>query len=185
MDIRNRIKEHRHVKASELRPHPLNFRTHPESQQAALDASMREVGFARSLLAYEDPEHGLTLIDGHLRRDQLGDELVTVEIVDVSPEEARKLLLSLDPLSGLAGTDSDALSELLASTSADEPVLAAFWESIAASDADSGGAASEEPDEVDPPASFAVLIQCRDETQQAAVLKHVLGKGWKAKSLLS
>jgi hypothetical protein len=56
-----------------------------------------EVGFARSLLAYELPDGRLKLIDGHLRRDLDPDIDVEVEILDVTDAEARALLLSIDP----------------------------------------------------------------------------------------
>ena len=99
--IRNRIKCHRRVRAGDLVPHELNFRLHPEHQKAALQALYREVGFARSLLAYETADGRLKLIDGHLRRDLDPDMEVDVEILDVTEEEARALLLSIDPLAGV------------------------------------------------------------------------------------
>jgi len=58
----------------------------------------RAVGFARSLLAYEVPDGRLKLLDGHLRRDLDPDMEVDVEVLDVNDEEARALLLSIDPL---------------------------------------------------------------------------------------
>ena len=87
--IRNRIKCHRRVRAGDLVPHELNFRLHPEHQKAALQALYAEVGFARSLLAYETADGRLKLIDGHLRRDLDTDMEVDVEILDVTEEEAR------------------------------------------------------------------------------------------------
>src|SRR6266702_1926994 len=104
--IRNRIKAHRRVRAGDLVPHEWNFRLHPELQKAALQALYREIGFARSLLAYELPDGRLKLIDGHLRRDLDPDLEVDVEILDVSDDEARKLLLTIDPLAALADTQT-------------------------------------------------------------------------------
>jgi hypothetical protein len=49
---RNRIKDHRRIRAGDLVPHELNPRLHSESQRAALAALYEEVGFARSLLVY-------------------------------------------------------------------------------------------------------------------------------------
>src|SRR5436853_2187582 len=95
--IRNRIKGHRRVRAGELVPHEWNFRLHPELQRSALAATYQEVGFARSLNAYELPDGRLKLIDGHLRRDLEVD----VEVLDVNGDEARALLLSIDPLAAL------------------------------------------------------------------------------------
>src|SRR4030088_2172250 len=101
---RNRIKDHRRVRAGDLVPHELNPRLHSEAQRAALAALYEEVGFARSLLAYELPDGRLKLIDGHLRRDLDPDMEVDVEILDVNEKEARALLLSIDPLAALAQT---------------------------------------------------------------------------------
>jgi hypothetical protein len=61
-----------------------------------------EVGFARSLLAYELPDGRLKLLDGHLRRDLDPDLEVDVELLDLTDDEARMLLLSIDPLAALA-----------------------------------------------------------------------------------
>src|SRR5258708_23747155 len=100
--IRNRIKCHRRVRAGDLVPHELNFRLHPEHQRAALQALYAEIGFARSLLAYELPDGRLKLLDGHLRREFDPDMEVDVEILDVTDAEARALLFSIDPLAPLA-----------------------------------------------------------------------------------
>src|ERR1700681_1964964 len=101
-EIRNRIKAHRKVRAGDLVPHEWNFRLHLADQRAALDSIYREVGFARSLLAFELPDGRLKLIDGHLRRNMDPDMEVEVEVLDVTEDEARMLLLSIDPLAALA-----------------------------------------------------------------------------------
>src|SRR5947199_5811620 len=95
---RNRIKRHVRVRAGDLVPHELNPRLHPDAQRQALRALYAEVGFARSLLAYELPDGRLKLIDGHLRRDLDPNREVEVEVLDVNEDEARELLLSIDPL---------------------------------------------------------------------------------------
>lgn len=59
--IRDRIVELRRVKASDILPNPSNYRTHPETQRAALRGILGEVGIADALLARETPE-GLMLI---------------------------------------------------------------------------------------------------------------------------
>jgi hypothetical protein len=107
---------HRRVRAAELRPHPHNPRTHSAEQRAALAAILTEVGLARSVLAYvadADKPLGdaapLTLIDGHLRQEELRAAEVEVEVLDVSDAEADKLLLTLDPLTQLAGYDEEVL----------------------------------------------------------------------------
>src|SRR5436309_7808759 len=121
--IRNRIKTHRKVRAGDLVPHEWNFRAHPEAQKTALAAIYQEVGFARSLLAYELPDGRLKLIDGHLRRDLDPDLEVDVEVLDVDGDEARALLLSIDPLAALAHTQQQLHQRLLEITPADDPAL--------------------------------------------------------------
>src|SRR5882757_9521840 len=111
--IRHRIKGHRRVRAGDLVPHEWNFREHPAGQRAALEAVYDEVGFARSLLAYELPDGRLKLIDGQLRRDLDPEMTVEVEVLDVTEEEARTLLLSIDPLAALAQTQEQLHRRLL------------------------------------------------------------------------
>src|SRR3981081_1623529 len=112
MNIRNRIKSHRRIRAGDLVPHEFNFRIQPGHQRAALEALYHEVGFARSLLAYELPDGRLKLIDGHLRRGIDPNMDVEVEILDVTAEEAHVLLLSIDPLAALAETQQQLLGRL-------------------------------------------------------------------------
>src|SRR5262245_36224131 len=112
--MRNRIKDHRPVRAGDLVPHELNPRLHSPAQQRALEMLLDEIGFARSLLAYELPDGRLKLIDGHLRRNVLPEEIVDVEVLDVSDAEARALLLAIDPLAQIVGYDAEALAKLQA-----------------------------------------------------------------------
>ena len=113
MNIRNRVKELRYVPASQLQPNPKNWRTHPEGQANALRGILAEVGIAGAVLAYETPEGGLKLIDGHLRAETLGNADVPVLVLDVNEAEADKLLATIDPLGAMAEADADKLRELL------------------------------------------------------------------------
>jgi DNA modification methylase len=107
------VKELRYVPASQLQPNPKNWRTHPEQQQNALRGILAEVGIAGAVLAYETPEGGLKLIDGHLRAETLGNADVPVLVLDVNEAEADKLLATIDPLGAMAEADADKLRELL------------------------------------------------------------------------
>jgi hypothetical protein len=113
MNIRNRVKALRTVKASELAPNPKNWRTHPRSQQDALRGILAEVGYADALLARELPDGSLMLVDGHLRAETTPDQEVPVLVLDINEAEADKLLLSLDPLAALAETNAQAVDALL------------------------------------------------------------------------
>ena len=125
MTIRNRIKRHVRVRAGDLVPHELNPRIHRDDQRAALAAIYEEVGFARSLLAYELPDGRLKLIDGHLRAGMHPDMEVDVEVLDVTDDEARALLLSIDPLAALAETQEQLHDRLLELTPTDSEDLRA------------------------------------------------------------
>lgn len=102
MKIRDRIKELRRVKAANLVPNPRNWRTHPQAQQDALRGLLSEVGYADALLCREDADGRLVLIDGHLRAETTPEQKVPVLVLDVTEEEADKLLLTLDPLAAMA-----------------------------------------------------------------------------------
>lgn len=112
MDIPIRITKLVRVRASTLLPHPHNFRRHPETQRAALRAQLDALGYAGAALAYENTAGGLVLIDGHLRAEEAGDEVIPVLVTDLSPDEALIVLGTSDPLAGMAGLDDVRMGEL-------------------------------------------------------------------------
>src|SRR5207247_6526656 len=114
MQIRDRIKELRRVRAAELRPNPRNWRLHPPGQQDALRGVLAEVGYADALLARELPDGSLMLIDGHLRAETTPDAIVPVLLLDVDESEADKILLTHDPLASMARVSETQLGLLLA-----------------------------------------------------------------------
>ena len=68
MEVRDRIKELRRVRAADLLPNPKNWRVHPPAQADALRGLLSEIGYADALLVRETPR-GLEIIDGHLRAE--------------------------------------------------------------------------------------------------------------------
>jgi len=123
MNIRNRVKSLRMVPASDLRPNPKNWRTHPKAQRDALRGVLSEIGLADACLARELPDGSLMLIDGHLRAETLGDGDVPVLILDVNEAEADKLLATLDPLAAMAESDGAKLDALLRNVDTGSPEL--------------------------------------------------------------
>jgi len=110
---KDRIKDFRRVKASDLKASPHNWRKHPRYQREALKGMLEDVGFADAVIARETKD-GLELIDGHLRTALDTDQLIPVLVVDVTDEEAKKLLATIDPIAALAETDSHMLEDLIA-----------------------------------------------------------------------
>lgn len=132
MKIRDRIKDFRYVLASELRPNPKNWRTHPQHQQDALRGALAEVGMADAVIARELEDGSLMLLDGHLRAEAVGGEVIPVLVLDVTEPEADKILLLFDPLSGMAGTEEQRLDELLRNVQTGSEPLAAMLDDLAA-----------------------------------------------------
>jgi hypothetical protein len=187
--MKNRIKAHRTVRVGDLVPHELNPRVHSQEQREALEALLGEIGFVRSLLAYELPDGRLKLIDGHLRQGTLDpDEQITVEVLDVSDDEAHKLLLSIDPLAQMADYDHRALDALRQTVASDNEVLAAFWSSLQEKDAQAQEqlrAATRRPANKALPEQFAVIVECADEAEQKKLLQRFHAEGLKCRALLS
>jgi ParB-like chromosome segregation protein Spo0J len=185
MTIRNRIVAHVTIRAGDLVPHPLQFRLHPDAQRDTLAASLQEVGFARSLLGYRLPDGRIQLIDGHLRRSLDPDMEVTVELLDVTEDEARKLLLTIDPLAALAETDEEMAAELARMTATDQETLQALWDSLA--DQTSLDDLLKK-DETPPPEvneQYLILVACTDESHQLELLDRFQQEGLTCKALLS
>lgn len=152
MNVRNRVKSLRMVPASELRPNPKNWRTHPKAQQEALRGVLAEIGLADACLARELPDGSLMLIDGHLRAETVGASEVPVLVLDVNEAEADKILATLDPLAAMADSDAERLDELLRSVDTSSPALQELLASTAAqaglyADADASHEDTVEPEE--------------------------------------
>jgi len=121
--IRDRVRELRRVPARDLIPNPKNWRRHPKAQADALRGLLAEIGYAGALLVRELPDGRLMLIDGHLRAETTPDLEVPVLILDVTEEEADKLLLTHDPLAAMAESDSERIKALLATVRTDSPAV--------------------------------------------------------------
>lgn len=131
MKIRDRIKELRRVKASELHPHPMNWRTHPKEQLDAIRGVLAEVGFAGAELARELPDGSLQLIDGHARAEVAGDAEVPVLVLDVTEDEAKKILATFDPIGAMATADAVKLDAILREVETGSEALADMLTALA------------------------------------------------------
>jgi len=101
------------VSVEQLHVHPKNWRLHPPDQRSALSSLLETIGIADASLAYRSERNeGLTLIDGHLRRELMDGE-VPVLILDLNDEEADALLAAHDVITTMAVPDEAELASLL------------------------------------------------------------------------
>ena len=159
--FRNRIKELRWVKPSELADHPDNWREHPSEQREALRAVLSEIGYANAALARELPDGRLELIDGHLRKSLADDESmpegIPVLVLEVSEQEAKTLLATMDPLAAMAEASVEKFEALLADIETDSDALRQLLDGECAKNAASS-TAMEKVDARQAPAFMWVLI---------------------------
>jgi len=183
--IKSRIVEHLKVRAAELVPHELNPRRHSREQREALQALYEEIGFARSVLAYRRPDGRLKLIDGHLRQSIDPNMEIDVEVLDVNDEEARKLLLSIDPLAQLADYDYACLDDLLKITQSSSNTLNALWADIARRDSEVAREVQEQVKKARQAIveAYLILVECADEPEQLDLLRRFGEEGLKCKAL--
>jgi hypothetical protein len=110
---RSRIVGHGEEAPDQLLANPANWRVHPHRQQKALAQALDRVGWVQSVIVNTTTGH---VVDGHLRvglaisRDE---PTVPVDYVDLTEEEERLVLASLDPISSMAVSDAPTLTGLL------------------------------------------------------------------------
>lgn len=184
MQIRDRIQSLLRVPARELRPNPRNWRTHPPAQQDALRGILAEVGYADALLARELDDGTLELIDGHLRAELTPDALVPVLVLDVTAEEADKLLAALDPLAAMAGRDDDKVRSLLADVETDNEALRALLAKLASADGASPNVRTVGGEAEPPvPESYTLLVECQSEADQQSLFDRLTTEGYTCRVL--
>ena len=110
----NKVLESRLIDVGELKPHPRNYRVHPDDQLAHVEESIRKNGFYKNIIAARDG----TILAGHgavAAAKKIGLKVVPVVFLDVGPEDpkALKVLIGNNEIQHLAEVDDRALSNLL------------------------------------------------------------------------
>ena len=187
---RSRITGSGTLKVSEVKPHELNFRIHPAGQSQALAASLDNVGWVQQVVVNTQTGN---LIDGHLRVElarQRGECELPCLLVELSEDEERLVLASLDPIAAMAGADREKLQELLASIQSEDETVRGLLEAIARQEhlelPTAGGLVDpdevpEAPDEpVTRPGDLWILgehrLLCGDSTKPADVRRLMAGE---------
>jgi hypothetical protein len=167
MKVKNRVKELRLVRAKDLHPNPKNWRTHPREQADALRGILAEVGYADAIKAIETDD-GLMIVDGHLRAETTPDMEVPVLILDLTLEEADKVLATHDVVTMMAGRDEKKLHELLAGVTFQSQAIGAMLENIAGPEAWQAVSPSEKKLLLEPDVSAGMTVEL-DEALARAV----------------
>ena len=118
----------------QLLANPQNWRIHPKHQQDALKGALDEIGWIQQVIINQNTGH---LVDGHLRVElsmREGETEVPVIYVDLSPEEEKIALATIDPLSAMAETDQAMLDQLLDGLEVDNDDLNSLLESMISPD---------------------------------------------------
>ncbi len=185
MQIKDRIKSFRRIKASQLKRNAKNWRVHPESQETALRAILTDVGFASACLVRDCKNGTFELIDGHLRADIAEDEKVPCLILDVTKSEADKILATFDMVTSMANTEQAALDKLIASISTESKEL----QNVLSTLSNDGSKLLEMIQAEDESHllmdSFSILIDCEDEFDQITLLQRLKKEGLACRAWIS
>lgn len=113
VELRNRIIGSGMISPKKLMENPDNWRGHPLKQEQVVEGALEEVGWVRGILINKRTGN---MVDGHLRAKiakKRGEKLVPYEMIDVSLEEERVILATLDPSSEMAEMNKEVLRPLL------------------------------------------------------------------------
>ena len=197
MDVRIRFdvdKPLEMIRGRDLVPNPFNWRTHPVKQADALRGILAEVGIADVVKGYRLPDGRVQTIDGHLRAEILPDQEIPVLMLDVTEEEAQKLLATFDSVGELAEVDqerlrllltdmsfqNDAVNQMLADLAAQNDVLLGDGGLLSGSDGSGDG--SGEQSEVKP--CWDVIVACETEQEQIRLIRILMANNFKFKPMV-
>jgi hypothetical protein len=110
---RNRIVGEGQEDPAAITENPLNWRVHPKLQLESLEDTLSTIVWIQKPIINRNTGH---LIDGHLRALSAaarGEPFVPVTYVELTEDEERAALASLDPMAGMAVMDGEKLTELL------------------------------------------------------------------------
>lgn len=128
--IKNRIIGTGEEPLDQILYNPKNWRIHPRYQQDALEGVLKEIGIVQTVIINNITGN---LIDGHLRcrlAEKNGQTTIPVTYVELSEEEEEIILTSFDPISAMATTDKEKLTELINSIKTENETIQNILNSI-------------------------------------------------------
>lgn len=168
------------VPIGQLKPHRKNPR---RGDVELIKESLRAHGQYRAIVARKATNE--VLAGNHTLRAarELGWETILVHLVDVTPEQAKRILLVDNRANDQAGYDNDALAELLASL----PSLDATGWTQSSYDALVSRVAGKLPDPapVELEHRYEIIVECDSEEQQRELLDRLIEEGNRCRALTS
>jgi len=117
-----------------LLANPFNWRIHSDYQKTVLEGALKQIGWIQQIIVNQRTGH---IIDGHLRAKlaiDRGEPAVPVIYVDLTEDEEKLALATIDPIAALATTDQEKLDDILMSVEAQNEALAKFLDELASKD---------------------------------------------------
>lgn len=190
MTWKSNIVGHDKVDPEQLIANPFNYRMHPQEQRDALAASIRELGFIRSVTVNVQTNQ---VVDGHERVYQAlamkscgHDILIDVEYVDLTLEQEALALAVLDPISAMAKHNAEIFDSLRSEIETSDESLQKLLSDIAG-DAKTIDSLIEEGKDQSSMISdnYSVLITCNSESEQLELLSEMAERGLQCKALVA
>jgi len=186
--FRDRIREYRRIRSADLVANPLNWRQHPENQQNAMRGILEEVGIVDALLVRDRSDGTYDIIDGHLRASLMPEDEVPCLVLDVDEDEARKILLTFDPIGAMAEASAVNLAELLKEVEFSDAALQSLVSQLA-DDSELYAAGGDNADDATGldigVIEYRVVTKCNDEEQQATLIQRLESEGYECQPLMS
>lgn len=162
-----------------LLANPENWRTHPKSQEKALESVLETVGWVQQVIVNRTTGH---LVDGHLRVElaiKRDEPTIPVIYVELSAKEERLMLATLDPISAFAESDDDTLRKLVSGCDGFGDDIDDLLSRISATAEDIEVEA--ESESAEGPDAIGVLVTVLDSDAQEELLLRLREDGYKCR----
>lgn len=195
------LKQNKIVPIEKLKPHPRNYRQHPEAQVSKLVSSLVRFGQGRSIVIQDGPQ-GYLIVAGHgvveaAKKLQYTELRADILPADWTSEQIEGYLVADNLHSQEAEDDQELLAQILqeqqdagfdlASLGTDDEALRQMLENLGDEylDEESKGRSTElnEPEGGEVESGYNVLIECENEMEQQRAYELAEREGFKCKVL--
>jgi hypothetical protein len=174
------------VDPEQLLANPANWRIHTLAQRAVLEGALDSIGWIQAVIVNTTTSH---VVDGHQRIESAisKGEPVPVLYVQLTEDEEKAALATLDPIAALAGRDAEKHDALLAEMRETHGALADLLRDaeqlnhapLTPPSGDVEAPSASESSPASPTTGQAgVIVLCADEGEQQRVYEELVGRGY-------